>query len=122
MRPYSMDLRDRAMARLDAGETVRVVAEALSVAPSTVVKWSLRRRDTGSAAPGKIGGHVPGRIGGAQAQWLRERMKADFTVRGLAVELAERGLKVNHTTVWKFVRHEGLSFKKNSAAKRANAA
>lgn len=58
-RPLSMDIRERAMARLDAGETVRAIAEALSVAPSSVVKWSERRRETGSVAPGKIGGHVP---------------------------------------------------------------
>jgi len=122
MRPYSMDLRERAMARLEGGETVRVVAEALSVAPSTVVKWSLRRRATGSAAPGKIGGHVPGRIQDGHAQWLRQRMKSDFTVRGLAAELADRGLKLHHGTVWKFVRREGLSFKKNSAAQRADPA
>ena len=31
-RPLSMDIRERAMARLDAGETVRAIAEALSVA------------------------------------------------------------------------------------------
>ncbi len=36
--PLSMDLRSRAMARLAAGESVRAVAAALSVAPSTVVK------------------------------------------------------------------------------------
>ena len=37
-KPLSMDIRERAMARLDAGETVRAVAGALSVAPSSVVK------------------------------------------------------------------------------------
>lgn len=30
----SMDLRERAMARLDAGETVRRVGDALSIVPS----------------------------------------------------------------------------------------
>ena len=73
MRALSMDIRTRAMARLDAGETVRAVAEALSVAPSSVVKWSQRRRATGSAAPGKIGGHVPRKIRGEAADWLRAR-------------------------------------------------
>ena len=55
-KPVSIDIRDRAMARLDAGGTVREAAEALSVAPSSVVKWLQRRRATGSAAPGRIGG------------------------------------------------------------------
>lgn len=115
-RPLSMDIRERAMRRLDAGEAVRVVAGALSIAPSSVVKWSARRRETGSAAPGKIGGHVPRKITGEQASWLRTRM-ADgaFTLRGLVAELAERGLKVDYRTIWAFAHAEGLSFKKNRA-------
>ena len=115
-KPLSMDIRDRAMARLDAGETVRGVAEALSVAPSSVVKWFLRLRATGSAAPGKIGGHVPHKIKGAHADWLRSRIaSAPFTLRALVAELAERGLRVDYHTMWNFAHAEGLSFKKNRA-------
>jgi transposase len=111
-----MDIRERAMARLDAGETVRAVAEALSIAPSSVVKWSERRRTTGSVAPAKIGGHVLPKIRGAEADWLRARMaEGDFTLRGLVVELADRGLKVDYRTMWAFAHAEGLSFKKNRA-------
>jgi transposase len=111
-KPLSMDIRDRAMARLDAGETVRAAAEALSVAPSSVVKWSQRRRATGSAAPGQIGGHVPPKIRGDQAEWLRARMTSGpFTLRGLVAELAERGLKLDDRTIWAFAHAEGLSFK-----------
>ena len=112
----SMDLRDRAMARLDAGETVREAAGALSVAPSSVVKWSQRKRATGSAAPGKMGGHVPRKIRDEHEVWLRARMaEAAFTLRGLVAELAERGLRVDYRRMWNFAHSEGLSFKKNSA-------
>lgn len=115
-KPLSMDIRERAVARLDAGETVRAVADALSIAPSSVVKWSERRRTTGSVAPGKVGGHVPRKIRGAQADWLRARMaEGAFTLRGLVAELAERGLKVDYRTMWAFAHAEGLSFKKNRA-------
>ena len=115
-KPLSMDIRDRAMARLAAGETVRDVAEALSVAPSSVVKWSQRLRATGSAAPGKIGGHVPHKIRGEHGEWLRARIaSAPFTLRGLVAELAERGLLVDYHTMWNFAHAEGLSFKKNRA-------
>jgi len=114
-KPLSMDIRERAMARLDAGETVRVVADALSIAPSSVVKWSERRRMTGSAAPGKIGGHVPRKITGEQASWLRARMaEGAFTLRGLVGELAERGLRVDYRTMWTLVHAEGLSFKNHA--------
>ncbi len=33
-------------------------------------------------------------------------------MRALAAELAERGIVVTHDTVWRFVRSQGLSFKK----------
>lgn len=58
-KPLATDFPQREMARLDAGEAVREIAEAPSVAPSSVVRWSQRRRVTGKAAPGKIGGHGP---------------------------------------------------------------
>lgn len=112
-RALSMDLRERAVARLAAGESVRTVAAALSVAPSSVVKWSQRLRATGSVAPGQLGGHVPPKISGPQRAWLVERIAAEaFTLRGLVAELAERGVGVDYRTVWKCVRREGLSFKK----------
>lgn len=122
-RPISMDLRERAMARLDAGESVRAVAAALGVAPSSVVKWNQRRRRTGSVAPGKMGGHVPPKIRGAHAEWLLERVRAGgFTLRGLVAELADRGLKVDYRTMWKFVHRARLSFKKKPGGERTRSA
>ena len=122
-RPYSMDLRERAIARLEAGESVRAVAAALSVAPSSVVKWSQRRRRTGSVAPGKMGGHVPRKIRGDHEAWLLARIAAgSFTLRGLVAELAERGLGVDYRTVWSFVHRARLSFKKNARGQRAGSA
>ena len=85
-KPLSMDIRERAMARLDAGETVRAMAEALSVAPSSVVKWSQRRRATGSAAPGKIGGHVPRNIRGEAADVARKRARWKARLGGIDIQ------------------------------------
>ena len=122
-RPLSMDLRDRALARVGSGESVRAVAAALSISPSSVVKWSQRLRTTGSAAPGRIGGYVPRKIGGAHLAWLIDRTRTEaFTLRGLVAELAARGLQVDYKTVWKAVHREGLSFKKNRAGQRAGSA
>ena len=122
-KPYSMDLRERALARVQAGESVRSVADALSISASSVVKWSQRFRATGSVAPGRMGGHRPWLIAGKHEAWLRARMAAgDFTLRGLVAELAERGLKVDYRTLWNFVHRQGLSFKKNASTKRARPA
>lgn len=120
-RAYSMDLRERAVARVLAGESVRSVALKLSVSAASVVRWSQRHRRTGSAAPGKIGGHRRPVLGGHR-DWLIERVKSDFTLRGLVAELSERGVKVDYVQVWRFVHAEGLSFKKKRSSRRAVAA
>jgi transposase len=49
--------------------------------------------------------------------WSAPR-KWDFTLRGLVVELAERGLKVDYRSVWAFVHAENLSFKKKPRRQR----
>jgi putative transposase len=122
-RPYSQDLRERALARVDAGETVRAVAAALRISPSCVSKWKTLNRETGSLAPGKIGGHKKRVLSGQRAAWLRKRVQAgQFTLRGLTAELAARGVKTDRRAVWVFLRAEGLSFKKNRAAGRSKPA
>ena len=118
-RPYSMDLRDRAVARVLAGESVRSVAAALSVSAATVVRWSQRYRATGSAAPGKVGGHKPNLLSVFHRDWLLARTATDFTLRGLVAELGARGVKVDYVQVWRFAHAEGLSFKKKHTARRA---
>ena len=73
-KPLSMDLRNRAMARVEAGETMKSVAAALGVARSSVSKWMARKTRTGSVAPGRMGGNNPGVLVGEAAAWLRERI------------------------------------------------
>ena len=121
-RPLSMDLRARAIARVEAGETTREIGEALGVAPSSVTKWWHRYKATGSVAPGQMGGHKPRVLSGANRDWLLERAQTDFTLLGLVRELAERGVKVDYRSVWIFVHEEGLSFKKKRSAQRAGSA
>lgn len=121
--PYSIDLRERALARKAAGETNREIAAALKISPSCVSKWTTRKRQTGSVAPAQVGGYKPRTLSGDRAAWLRARIASGpFTLRGLAAELAEQGIKSNARAVWVFVHAEGLSFKKNPAARGADAA
>jgi hypothetical protein len=44
---YSMDLRERALARKAAGETHQQIAEALQIAPSCVSKWARHEQGHG---------------------------------------------------------------------------
>ena len=118
-RPFSEDIRERALARADAGETVRSIAAALRISASCVTKWKNLRRETGGVSPGKIGGHKKPVLSSANADWLRERIRSGpFTLRKLTRELAARGIKTDVRAVWTFVHAEGLSFKKNDPSGR----
>ena len=58
-RAYSLDLRERVVAAVAAGESCRAVAATFKVSVASVVKWSQRYRATGSAAAYKVGGPAP---------------------------------------------------------------
>ena len=114
-RPLSIDLRERVVGAVLAGESCRAVALRFGVAVSSVVKWSQRRRQTGSVAPGKMGGHRKPVLEPHRTFIVtRLEQTAHLTLHGLKDELAARGVKVSHTAVWQFLRREGLRFKKNA--------
>ena len=114
-KPYSTDLRERAVAAVVAGDTTRVVADRFGVAVSSIVKWHQRFRKTGTVEPGKMGGHRK-RILEPCRDFIVDQINRTphLTVRGLKTILAERNIAVSHHAVWTFLRREGLSFKKNS--------
>src|SRR5467141_2013957 len=68
-RAYSLDLRERVVAAVAAGESCRSVAVTFKVSVASVVKWSQRFRATGSAAARKVGGRRPYALQG-QGNWL----------------------------------------------------
>jgi transposase len=113
-KPYSMDLRERVVAAvLTGGMSCNRAAKRFGVGVSTAINWVKRLRETGSVAPGQMGGHRPKKISGQHRVWLLQRIQdGDFTLRGLVDELAERGLTVDYRSVWEFVHAEKLSFKK----------
>jgi transposase len=111
-RPYSNDLRERVVAAVETGGlSCHQAAAQFGVGISTAINWVRRARETGSVAPGKMGGHKPKSIAGAHCAWLLARLEeGPFTLRELVAELAGRGLKVDYRTVWEFVRAQRLSF------------
>ncbi|MET4091137.1 transposase [Bradyrhizobium sp. S3.5.5] len=116
-KPYSLDLRKRVVAAIEGGMSRNQAAKQFGVAISTAIGWMKRVDETGSIAPGQMGGHKPKAVSGDHAVWLSQRIKdGDFTIRGLVAELAGRGLKVDYHSVRDFVHAEKLSFKKSVAA------
>jgi len=112
-RPYSQDLRDRVVAAVTSGRTCRATAALFGISVASVVKWSQRWRDTGSAAAKPMGGRRPLRLTG-EREWLLARIaeKPDLTLRAVMAELAERGTPASYGAVWRFFRHEGITLKK----------
>jgi transposase len=113
-RPYSTDLRQRVVASVAQGRSVRETAALFGVSASSAVKWSQRHRRTGSVAPGKMGGQVKP-ILLPEREWLAARLAAepDLTLRALLAELHARGVKVSYGALWLHFEREGISFKKN---------
>ncbi len=122
-RAYSLDLRERVVSAVVAGESCRRVAAIFQVSVASVVKWSQRFRATGSPAARPMGGNRPYALRG-ERDWLIGRLaeKPDITLRALVAELAERGIKVSYYAVWRLFEHEGISFKKKPACQRAGSA
>lgn len=112
-RPYSLDLRKRVVAAVACGQTCRSVAATFWVSVSCVVKWSQRHRATGSATAGKVGGHRRHLLE-PERDWLLGRLAEDgnLTLHKVRAELAGRAISVSCETLWRFLRREGISFKK----------
>jgi putative transposase len=112
-------LWSRGYLRNKPAAVVLVSMTSFGVGINTAITWVRRFRQTGSVAPGQMGGHKPKAIRGEHHAWLVDRIRQKaFTLRGLVAELAERGLKVDYHSVWNFVHAEKLSFKKNRARQR----
>ena len=120
VRAYSLDLRERAVMRVMAGESCRQVAKVFKISVASVVKWRQRFRATGSAAAKPMGRRRPRRLA-AEREWILARLAAvpDLTLRAVAVELQERGVAASYGSVWRVVHESELSFKKNAVRRRA---
>jgi transposase len=124
-KPYSDDLRLRAIAAVEAGVSRRQAAEDFSVGASSVIRWSEQHRLTGSVSAKPMGGSRGCRITGEDREWLLVRIVAqpDLTLEEMRRELAEqRGLVVGYGTVWRFCDREKRSYKKNPARRSARSA
>ena len=113
VKPYSEDLRIRVVGRVEAGHPVREVAETFGVSASSVVKWSQRKRETGSVAAKPMGSRQARSLA-AERDWILARIaeNPDVTLRELVAELEARAVWTSYGSVWRLLNDEGISFKK----------
>lgn len=119
-KPYADDLRLVAVRLIEEGHTRPEVAELCGISLSSVGRYLRRYRTSGSVSPDKFGGYK----GYALAKyadrikcWITEQ--PDLTLREIQARLAKAKVKVAASSVFRFLRHIGLTFKKSPARGRA---
>ena len=120
---YSKDLRVRVVAIVESGESAREAARLLDVGASTAIRWIERWTATGSvdAKPGT--GHCRSPLE-AHKQWLLDLVatEPDLTLNEIRERLrSEKKQKSGIGSIWRFYDRHDITFKKNSARRRAGA-
>lgn len=114
-KPYANDLRAAAIRMIEDGRTRPEVAELCGTSLSSVGRWVHRYRTTGSVQPAKFGGYK--RYALAKHGWRITRWIArqpDLTLLEIQARLGRAGIKVAASSVFRFLQHLGLSFKKKT--------
>lgn len=118
---YSKDLRLRAVSIVETGESAREAARLLSIGASTAIRWIERWTTTGrvDAKPGT--GHSRSPLE-KHRQWLLDLVAAepDLTLAEIGARLrTAKKLKSGTSSIWRFYERHNITFKKNSARRRA---
>jgi transposase len=111
---YSLDLRERILAAVDAGMSVREAARVFRVSISYIYKALIRRRRTGETAARSQHGHVGQKLA-AYHEAIRQRVSTqpDATLDELrAWMLASHGVSVSQGGMWNALDRLGLTLKK----------
>jgi transposase len=112
--PYSMDLRNRAVAMLDEGASSTEVAESLGVSDSWVRKMRLRRDVLGDLTPGSPPGKPQKLTPDELVElYLLVDEQPDATLEELAAVMAKRlNVRVSISTLSRRLIDLGLTRKK----------
>jgi transposase len=110
----SNDLRKRVLAAVDGGLSCRQAAERFGVSAASAIRWNDRRRREGNFGPKALGGdRRSGRIEAHGKLILSLVDEApDITLGELRARLAEQGMSVAISTLWRFFKRHGITRKK----------
>ena len=99
-RPSSMDLRERVVAAVGAGQSCRAVARLFDLGPATVRAPGRSPAALWRLCPQADGGRAPcGAVARARLALARIAAVPHATVRGLRAELAACGTRVSNDAV-----------------------
>ena len=123
-RGYSKDLRERAVALVEEGESRREAARLLNLAPATAIRWLDRWTSTGKVDAKPCTGHSRSPLK-AHEQWLIDLVarEPDLTLQEIRDRLKrEKRLEVAVSSIWRFYDRHAITFKKSPARGRAGSA
>ncbi len=115
---HPVELRARAVALVELGNTHTETARRLCVSIKFVNDMVRLKRETGSLAPKPQGNPGRGKLTDVK-NWVQSRItvRPDLTIDELTAELAaEHGLKVHRSSVGRLLLRLGLSHKKRPAS------
>jgi transposase len=117
--PFSGEMRERVIARVESGASRREAAEHFEISASTSVKWLQRWRDTGSCAALPRGGSTSPLE--EHADWLLALIakQPDLTLDEVFAAMCKRRIAGSRTALWRFFARHNISFKKKSARRGA---
>jgi transposase len=124
-KPYSQDLRDRAIDAVERGKMSRRAAgRHYAISESVAIKWLERLERHGSRKPVGHGGHRASKLmphrDFLEAAWTE---KSDITLQALCDRLsAERGIKADTSMMSRFFRKIGVTFKKRPSSRASRIA
>jgi transposase len=111
----SVDLRDRVVAAIEGGMSCRQAALRFGVSASSAIRWRQLARTQGDVRPGPLGGdRRSGRVE-SHAELILGLLdkKRDATLAELRAALAEHGVAVGSTTLWRFFERRKITLKKS---------
>jgi transposase len=119
--PYSDDLRGRVVAAVAEGCSRRAAAKRFAVSASSSIRWVELHAETGSVSRRK-GGRKSRSPLEPHVAWLLELVdqESDLTLAEIVERLrTDRGVRTTDSSVDRFFKRHGVTFKKNSARRRA---
>ncbi len=118
------DLFKRVVAEVAAGMSRRKAARLYRVGVSSAIRWVELQDETGSVSPRPRGGKSRSPLE-PHADWLLKLVatEPDLTLMELEQRISDGlGLVTTETSIRRFFKRHGISFKKNTARRRAGAA
>jgi len=116
---YGNAFRQRVIEAIESGMSRHAAARHFSIAPSTAIGWMRRYKETNSYSALKRGGYrLPILHGYEESLLLLVKENPSITCRQIQLFLCLQNIKVDETTISRFLKKLGISFKKNAARNR----